>query len=171
MKSKTTFLLDTNVFIEAYRRYYALDLCPGFWECLMHYCKEPRLLSIDRVCDEIKEGDDLDTWVRQAPKSLFASTADPAVVKRYSELMAWVQKSPQFRPEAKAAFARGADGWLIAYAVEHGYAVVTHEAFDPGIKRKVPIANICQQFGVRHVDTFDMLRTLEVRFGWDRAKP
>ncbi|MCS6997455.1 MAG: DUF4411 family protein [Casimicrobiaceae bacterium] len=171
MKSKTTFLLDTNVFIEAYRRYYALDLCPGFWECLTHYCKEPRLLSIDRVRNEIKEGDALHAWVRRAPKSLFVSTNDSAVAKRYAEVMTWVQQSTQFLPEAKAAFARGADGWLIAYAAEHGYAVVTHEAFDPGIKRKVPIPNICQQLGVRHVDTFDMLRNLEVRFGWDRAKP
>ncbi len=64
-----TFLLDTNVFIEAYRRYYAMDLCPGFWECLEHYCQETRLLSIDRVQDEIIEGDTLDEWVKQAPKS------------------------------------------------------------------------------------------------------
>ena len=47
------FVLDTNVFIGAHRRYYALDLCPGFWECLTHYCYENRLRSIDRVRDEI----------------------------------------------------------------------------------------------------------------------
>lgn len=29
------YALDTNVFIEAHRRYYALDLCPEFWECLV----------------------------------------------------------------------------------------------------------------------------------------
>ena len=28
------FVLDTNVFIQAHRRYYAQDVCPGFWECL-----------------------------------------------------------------------------------------------------------------------------------------
>lgn len=81
------FLLDTNVFIEAYRRYYAMDLCPGFWDCLEHYCKEAQLLSIDRVRDEISEGDDLDTWVTQAPDGLFASTAEEEVVQAFGEMM------------------------------------------------------------------------------------
>ncbi len=31
------FVLDTNIFIEAHRRYYAQDLCPGFWECLRYH--------------------------------------------------------------------------------------------------------------------------------------
>ena len=34
------YLLDTNVFVEAYRRYYGLDLCPGFWDSLTHFCEE-----------------------------------------------------------------------------------------------------------------------------------
>jgi len=80
--------------------------------------------------------------------------------------MAWVQGRDQFRPEAKAEFARGADGWLIAYAGVHGLAVVTHEEFAPNVRRKVPIPNVCRQFNVPFVDTFSMLRTLEVRFGW-----
>ncbi len=52
------FVLDANVFIEAYRRYYGLDLCPGFWECLRHYGGHRRLLSIDRVRDELLVGGD-----------------------------------------------------------------------------------------------------------------
>lgn len=162
----TTFLLDTNVFVEAHRRYYALDICPGFWECLEHYCQEPRLLSIDRVRDEIDEGDALDAWVKQAPDYLFVSTADQGVAQRYSDVMGWVQGNNQFRSEAKAEFARGADGWLIAYASVHGLAVVTHEVFDPNTRKKVPIPNVCRQFGVLDVNTFSMLRSLEVRFGW-----
>ncbi len=26
------YLFDANVFIEAKNRYYAFDICPGFWE-------------------------------------------------------------------------------------------------------------------------------------------
>ncbi len=28
------FVLDSNIFIEAHRRYYAFDICPGFWDSL-----------------------------------------------------------------------------------------------------------------------------------------
>jgi hypothetical protein len=34
------YLLDSNVFIEAYRRYYSFDICPGFWDCLVHTSNE-----------------------------------------------------------------------------------------------------------------------------------
>ncbi|MCL6576098.1 MAG: DUF4411 family protein [Kyrpidia sp.] len=33
---------------------------------------------------------------------------------------------------AKADFAGGADGWLVAFARTRGYVVVTHEQFDDG---------------------------------------
>jgi len=161
-----TFLLDTNVFIEAYRRYYTMDLCPGFWDCLEHYCQKDRVLSIDRVRDEITEGDPLETWIRQAPNELFASTADEEVVQAFGEMMAWVQSDGDIREEAKDDFARVADGWLVAYARVHELVVVTHETFDANTRRKVKIPNVCYQFDVFYEDTFSMLRSLEVHFNW-----
>jgi hypothetical protein len=129
-----TFLLDTNVFIEAHRGYYAVDLCPGFWDCLVHHCQEPRILSIDRVRSEITDESPLAAWVKQAPPSLFVSTADTAVAAAFRNMMAWVQSQPQFVAGAKAEFARVADGWLIAYAQVHGLVVVTHEVLAPDAK-------------------------------------
>ncbi len=160
------YLLDTNVFVEAYRRYYGLDLCPGFWDSIAHYCEEGRLLSIDRVRDEIHEGDALDKWIKQAPEYFFVSTADEAVIQNYRQLMVNVQENEQYLEYAKANFASGADGWLIAYAAAHQLNVVTHEARDPNIRKKVPIPNVADWFNIDCIDTFDMLRGLEVQFGW-----
>jgi hypothetical protein len=78
--------------------------------------------------------------------------------------MSWVQAQEQFSDAAKADFAAGADGWLVAYARSKGLIVVTHEVLDPSIRRKVPIPNVCEAFGVSYVDTFEMLRELGVRF-------
>ena len=36
MGSDLQYILDANVFIEAYKRYYAFDLCPGFWRSIEH---------------------------------------------------------------------------------------------------------------------------------------
>lgn len=160
------FVLDTNVFIEAYQRYYGMDLCPGFWECLIHNCQKTRLLSIDRVRNEIAEGDTLHDWVKQAPEEMFESTAELETVEAFSKMMAWVQNNETFLQRAKDEFASVADGWLIAYAEVHGLIVVTQEVFDPAVKKRVPIPNVCRQFDVPYVDTFSMLRSLEVSFGW-----
>ena len=95
------FVLDTNVFIEAHRRYYAQNLCPGFWECLVHYCRDGRVLSIDRVRSEIQPPDALFEWVSQAPSELFVPSAEPPVIAAFTEMVNWVHGNEQFRPEAK----------------------------------------------------------------------
>lgn len=160
------FILDTNVFIEAHRRYYPLDLCPGFWECIRHFCEIGRVMSIDRVRDEIVEGDPLSSWVKSAPASLFAPSTDQGIAARFSEMMTWVQDNPQYLDAAKAEFASVADGWLAAFSSVNDGVLVTRESLRPRQRNRVPLPNVCNQFGVAYCDTFSMLRQLNVRFGW-----
>ncbi len=160
-----TYILDANVFIEAARRYYAFDIAPPFWESLVHHAANGQIQSIDRVKQELERGkDELATWVTAQLSDAFASTDEEDVIESYSEVMSWVQAQDQFSDAAKADFATGADGWLVAYARSKGRIVVTHEVLDPSIRRKVPIPNVCDAFGVNYHDTFEMLRQLGVRF-------
>jgi hypothetical protein len=143
-------------------------ICPGFWDCLIHHHQAGQIVSIDRVRDEILAGDALETWVKaSAPSTLFASTADANVTQNYAKMVRWVQANSQFKPEAKTGFAQVADGWLCAYAkanVQH--VVVTHEELSPQAMRRVPLPNICQQFGVTYIDPFTMLKALKVQLRW-----
>jgi hypothetical protein len=162
------YVVDTNVFVQAHRRHYAFDICPGFWDCVIHYHETGRVISIDRVRDEILAGDALEAWVKNsAPKTLFASTADPAVTANFAAMVQWVQGEPQFKLEAKTEFAAVADGWLAAYAQAHpNHVVVTHEEFSPDAKKRVPLPNVCKKFGVEYVDPFAMLKGLQASFQW-----
>ena len=169
MPELRSFLLDANVFIEAKRRYYAFDICPGFWECLVwHHAESTRVLSIDRVKRELERGgDDLRDWVAlEAPSTCFASTGHRSVVDCYKEIIAWVHGEEQFSSAAKAAFAAGADGWLVAYAKAENLILVTHETYAPEARGRVPIPNVCAAFDVDYADTFEMLRELEAAFSW-----
>ena len=99
---RSLFVLDTNIFIDAHRRFYAFDLCPGFWECLEHYCREGQVRSIDQVRDEIVSNeeqprDQLSEWVNQAPDALFASTAEQSVLNAFTEMSDWVLANRQFQ--------------------------------------------------------------------------
>ena len=159
------FVPDSNVFITAKNDYYAFDLAPAFWDHLIRLAGNGRILSIDFVKDELERGnDDLAQWAKNDFSDGFISTAEDDVQESYREIMAWVQSQDQFSDAAKAEFARVADGWLIAYAKSKGCIVVTLEALDPKIKKKVPIPNVCQAFGVQFVRTFDMLRRLGVQW-------
>ena len=162
------FLLDANVFIEAKRRYYGFDLCPGFWESLVFHHDQERVYSIDRVKDELQDGgDDLANWASAVmPADHFISTDSSSVIACYGEIISWVYDQEQFRQGAKDDFSSRADGWLVACAKAEHMVLVTHEVHDPHVRKKVPIPNICRHFGVAYTDTFEMLRTLAVKFDW-----
>ena len=164
--SQTRYLPDADVLIAAYRHRYPPDLFPGFWDCLSHHIATGLLLIIDRVGDEIIFPAELFQWVEHATNGYFPTTGIQPVADAYRQLMDWVQENPQFTLAAKADFARGADGWLAAYAMAHGAIVVTNEVSAPDAKRKVPLPDLCNQFQIRSIDTTAMLRELAVNFTW-----
>jgi hypothetical protein len=157
-------VLDANVFMEAARRYYAFEIAPGFWEALVLHASEGRIRSIDRVKREIEKGKGaLADWAEEHFAQAFLPSSDDRVTAVYGDIMRWVTAQGQFFESAKAKFADEADGWLIAYAKVERLVVVTQEVLRPDIKRKVPIPNVCTQFGVSWIDTFEMLRRLQIR--------
>ncbi len=161
------YVLDTNVFIEAHRRYYGFDLCPGFWDCLQYY-SNTRVFSIDRVFDEISGGDQLDEWTNDAASNLFLPTDTTGVTRSYSQIMDWVHANSQFSQAALDQFARVADGWVVAYAKANACSVVTHEIYNPDKQSVVKIPNVCRAFDIHYTDTFKMLKDLQVSFFWER---
>ncbi len=163
--SKPILLLDANIFIEAHKRYYAQDICPGFWDCLLHHNDINSLRSIDEVKEEIKKvKDELWDWAKKSPPDMFVSSKEQSVRESFLEVMDWVHQQPQFTSDAITKFAGGADGWLVAYAKVYGMILVTDEKTNPDVKRRVPIPNVCEYFEVSYRGTFKMLRALEVQF-------
>jgi predicted RNA methylase len=166
MSGSRGYVLDANAFIEAKNRYYGFDICPGFWGALIGQHEAKRIFSIDRIRNELSEQDDeVKAWIEeQAPDSFFKKTEDSAVIATFQRLVAWVYSVDQFADHAKTEFSSVADGWVIAYAAVNHLTVVTHEEFAPHSKRKVPIPNVCVEFEVEYVNTFEMLRSLDERF-------
>jgi hypothetical protein len=164
--SDTNFVLDANVFIEAHKRYYAFDICPGYWATLLDRHSGGRVCSIDRVRDELlDQSDALADWVRQIPGAFFVRTGNRPEAEWYGRIMTWLQAQSAYSTAAKTDFAAKADGWLIAHAKAQGLTVATDEVLNPAIRRRVPVPNVCVAFGVDYVNTFDMLRALRASFG------
>lgn len=168
--TKTLYVLDANVFVEAKKRYYAFDICPGFWNSLTWHYGQGNVCSVDRVRSELVEhGDELSDWVaNQMPAAAFHSTKEDTIAACYGDVVRWAMNQPQFMDAAKAEFAdaKVADAWLVAYASTRGATLVTHETFDDHIRRKVKIPNVCRAFHVPYLDTFHMLAQLGIQFTW-----
>lgn len=61
-----SYLLDTNVFIQAKNLHYGLDFCPAFWQWLINQNDAGLVYTIDKVAKEITDGhpDDLYAWMK-----------------------------------------------------------------------------------------------------------
>jgi len=162
------YLLDSNVFIQAKNCYYGFDFCPAFWDWLV---RNKRLVfSIKEVLEEIKTGEDeLKLWIEENLDRDFFIGAE--VGKDFQNICASVNSNEQYTPEAKDKFlgkisskSDYADPHLIATAKAKDYILVSHEKCSPEARKKVPIPNVCEQFDVECIDTFEMLRREKARF-------
>jgi predicted nucleic acid-binding protein len=159
-KEGRKFLLDANVLIAAHRSYYAFDLCPGFWQSVLDGFAAQRIFSIQRIRAELLKGDALEQWVTdELSGEFFLDDSTAEIAAEYGPMMTWVA-TKGFLPAAQAKFAKDADGWLVATAKQTGFCLVTHEIRQEGAKARVPIPNLCDEFGVIPCNTFEMLREL-----------
>lgn len=159
------YCLDANTFIEAHRRYYALDTFPVVWQWLLDH--HENIGSIGAVYRELKEsGDVLSVWVKQNKQAGFFRFDDDStkVQENYVAVVNMVNNHPHYSPEQKSRFLSGADPWLIAYAATHNCLLVTHEQAVGADSKKVKIPNVCNEFNVAYLDTFTMLRQEQAVF-------
>lgn len=164
------YVIDSDVLITAKNSYYAFDLCPGFWNSLLAHHQVEQVHSLDRNRLELLQGrddDDLVEWVNdQVPGDFFLSTNQAEVINSFTDIMLWMQRNSQYMDAAKAKFATGADGWLVAYARVNACVVVTLEEPRPESRNQIKLPDVCIQFGVPYENVFTMLRALQVQFSY-----
>lgn len=158
-----TYLVDSDVLIQAKNRHYGFDVCPGFWDWLDLAHTQGQVFSVARVRDEVCAGsDELAEWAKV--RDSFFIAPDDAVVQSMRDVAAWVTSTdPQYARAAVTEFLGGADYYLVAHARAKGFTVVTAEVASDTVK-KVKIPNACQSLGVSYVDVFMMLRAEGARF-------
>lgn len=155
------YWLDSNVLMEAHHRYYSFDIAPGFWTSLEVHAKSDALRSPQNVLDEITEQKDvLATWAKALGGELFvqAGKDEQLAVGTISQYV--LGKYPQ---SAANVFLGKADPWVIAHALINQGTVVTQEVRVDANSKKVKIPNVCDQFKVPCINTYDLLRRLKVK--------
>jgi hypothetical protein len=159
------YLVDSSIFINAVRTYYAFDLAPKFWTLLETHIQDGRVISIDKVKAELMDGDDeLSRWA-ETRSHMFHPTKNNEILAHYGFLQRWAHQSSQYNSAAKAEFAadRNADPWLVAWSMESKDVLVTFESqTNKDIQKRIPIPNVCRAFGVEFSQLFQMMRELKI---------
>ena len=160
------YILDTNVFIQAKNFYYGFDIVPAFWDWLDEEFENGVIVSIKPVYDELVAGkDELADWAKdRKDDGWFIPVDDVDTQIKFAEISQWTVTS-DFKEPAKKEFLKVADSLLVAKARERGATIVTHESlYDPKIKKKIKIPNVCEEFGIPYMSTFELMRELGARF-------
>lgn len=157
------YLLDANTYIQAKNQYYGMDICPAYWDWLDQEFEKGIIASVSMIGRELREGnDELAEWVRDRPGH-FISNDDESTQDIFADIAQAVMAG-DYNPADRDNFLAKADPWIIAKAKTLGATVVTHESVVAPNARKVKIPNICQQFEVSCLNTFQFLRELQARF-------
>lgn len=160
------YLIDTNIFIESAYRFYAFDICPGFWEFLNKCARLDSVKSIDKVYKEITSDNlKLQDFKEQLNnRGFFLSIENNIRAESYAEVTQAL-RAMQYKRLAIDNFSKGADYFLVALAYQESYTIVTHEAKSGNnAKNTIKIPNVCEQLGIKCIDIAEFLRREQARF-------
>ena len=156
------YLLDANVFMSASNLHYGFDFCPAFWDWLIESNQAGRVFSIEKVEGEIRAGgDELTDWAEQRGTGFFLKP-DENVLFALDRVSNWAYEQ-DYDQAAVHTFLSVADYYLVAHALAHGHAVVTHEK-PANSRKKIKIPNACVALGITCMSPFEMLRREQARF-------
>jgi len=163
LTTKSKYLIDANVFIQAKNFHYRFDFCQGFWDWIIQANQANIVYSIDKVKIELERGDKNDPvrkWIDMLPHNFFLTDIkDQAVMASYRQIMQWNHSNNHYTVQAKQEFANHnvADAFLIAMAQTHEYKIVTYEKSNPDRKRRIPIPDAANVFGIECIMIYDLL--------------
>lgn len=158
-----TYLVDSDVFIQAKNMHYAFDVVPGFWDWLLDAHTAGTIASVEAVGLELRAGgDDLAQWAQARDHSFFIPP-DNLVAASLPAVSNWANTCGRYGQGAIADFLGKADYYLVAHAHAHGLTVVTHEISSTS-PNKIKIPDACAGMQVDCVTPFRMLRDAGARF-------
>lgn len=156
------YLLDTNIYINCYDRYYRMQYFPTFWQAFSHILNQnvviPRIIM--QECYQDKQFID---WINQNYTHTLLNHTQ--YYEGWAQVIDHIASHDCYRDAALTgnnSWANDtiADGWLIAIAKKDDLVIVSNEvrianlnATHPSKSTKIP--NIAEDFGIRCITMND----------------
>lgn len=164
------YLLDANVLIEANRDYYAIARIPEFWEWLEHQGRKGLVKIPIEVYEELKAGsDELAKWVKSPDVKQALVLDEDATVEMVARVTSEGYAPDLTDDEIEKI---GRDPFLVGYALAElgARCIVTTEVSKPTKQRaNRHLPDVCREFGVPYCNTFEFIRALDFRTGWNAS--
>lgn len=158
------YILDANIFITSHRQLYPFDIAPSFWDQLVEKASD-KIIIIEEVQKELLRSKDLltDWYTSQSSNFTVLGIPSQEVIESYKKIINSINGNDEYKQSAKEEFASIADSWLCAYALAYGETIVTLEKYQAGIKNRIKIPNVCEEFGIKYIDLLQFMRDIGIR--------
>jgi hypothetical protein len=147
------YSIDTSGLLDGWKRYYPPDIFPIIWDNVSDLIDAGGLIAPEEVREELRIGaDDLYDWacVREqmfVPLTLEIQTAVANILAVH----------PQWVPADRSR--NMADPFVVAVAMANDCTVVSGELWSNSPRPdRVKIPNVCNSFGIQHIQFLDMMR-------------
>jgi len=153
------YLLDTNIYINFYDRYYRFDHFPSFWQKLQTILNSHIVLP-DIVVNENYQDESFKDWLEEHFDGTYLKHKDYA--EAWAEVIQHIANSDNYNEKALTndkSWTREkiADGWLVAIAKKENLVIVTSETKNYNLNKNQPnqspkIPDIADDFRIRCID-------------------
>jgi len=161
------YLLDANVLIDANRDYYRIGSVNEFWDWLIHHGEQGNIKIPIEIYEEIKSGTDvLANWAKESETEAalkFDEEVNIELVRKVIE-EGYAENLSDIEIEKM-----GRDPFFIAYALVNPTerTIVTTERSKPKQQRaNRHIPDVCKQFGIRSLNTYEFTKELDFKTNW-----
>lgn len=169
MSNNVRFIIDTNIFLDAYKKYYGFDIAPKFWTCLLGEIEKGNIIIIDKVIKELEKGDDdLSKWVCDNCNNYEYNSLSH--IESYSLILNHVNDCGYYKDNALRIWAdeEVADPWIIAVAKDLNCVIITNETKQNRNQnekcKNAKIPDIANDFNIKCINIYQMLRELNITF-------
>lgn len=165
----TKYLLDSNIYLNFYDRYYQYDHFPTFWTRITEVLNE-KVVIPKVVIDEHYQDNWFKDWLSENFHSKIINHKDYA--EQWGSVLAHVSSCGLYKDEALSsskgwAHERIADPWIVAIAKADDLVVVTGElknhnlsATNPSKSAKIP--DVCNSLGIRCIDMNSFFKEIKL---------
>ncbi|MFC5631227.1 MULTISPECIES: DUF4411 family protein [Streptococcus] len=153
------YLLDANIYLNFYDRYYKVQFFPSFWNKLPSILNS-KVIIPDVVISENYQSSFLSEWLKQNYLKEIINHKD--YVADWGSVLNYISESDVYSDGALMgdkgwAHERIADPWIIAIAKAENLTVVTSETSNVSLNSKNPsknpkIPDVCKELEVRCID-------------------
>lgn len=160
-----SYWLDSDVLVYAKDHVapFGYEEFSGFWKLVERNIETGVVKITKRNYQEITEGrateDELAKWMKIRRGNGVCVPPTKEVQEFASRIATYVYSNDHYYSRYRTKWSNGADGWLIAQAAVDSGIVVTREVSNL-VCHQPKIPDLCNQFGVKHINLMELMRTL-----------